>query len=86
MRAHGNSVVAEDVVRGCYVEIEIRQSEIQEIVLSTRLPRSAPGIVRNRSRVAAVELLQSAGLEIVCGRVDPLPQLVERGFGVCKTR
>ena len=43
--ADGNSVVTEDVVRRCHVEIEVRQGEIQEIVLSARLPRSAAGIV-----------------------------------------
>jgi hypothetical protein len=43
--ADGKSVVTEDVVSGCHVEIEIREREIQEIVLSTRLSRGTAGIV-----------------------------------------
>jgi len=39
-----------------------------------------------RNLANTVELLRSESLEIVSGRVDPLPQLIERDFGVCEAR
>ena len=48
--ADGDFVVTEDVVRRRHVKIEVRQGEIQEIILSVRLPHGAAGIVHRESR------------------------------------
>jgi hypothetical protein len=43
--ADRNSVVTKNVVRRSHVKIEVRQGEIQQVVLSTRLARCTAGTV-----------------------------------------
>jgi len=57
-----DAAVAQDCVRGRAMEIEVRQGEVQQILLSRELQRVAADAEHDLAVLAAVDLLGLEGL------------------------
>jgi hypothetical protein len=75
--------MAQNAVRGRGVEVEIRECKsVEELLSLQRRGFVRAGGKADVARVCAVELRRLERLYVVVGFGEPLPQLVERLFGV----